>query len=96
MKTTYGVDLVGNLFAGNQDITSASLGNEVVQAMATWEPAIQVTSTTPVYAEDNVQGLVGVSVDYTPGTTQTTLSTVNTATVEVGGSVIETIRNLGS
>jgi phage baseplate assembly protein W len=94
MQPKYGIDLPGNLFAGQQDITSSSLGQEVVQALALWEPSVQVTRTSPVYADGNVEGLVGVEVDYIPGAAQTTLATVNTATVATGGSVTEVIRNL--
>lgn len=92
MLPTYGIPLAANLFHSDPSVISASLAQDVSQAMATWEPAIQVLGVTPTFS-DQSEGRVAIDVDYTIGTGPVTVNNVNTATVLVGGDVIEVIRS---
>lgn len=95
MMPTYGVDIAQNLFANNPDAIAAAIGNDVNQQMAIWEPSIKVISVNPVYS-DLQEGFVNIEVDYAITASPITPSNVNTATVLVGGSVIQTLRSQGA
>jgi uncharacterized protein len=92
MLPTYGVPLLANLFLNNPDAIAAGLANDVTKAMATFEPSINVISVTPTYA-DQSEGLAAVLVDYSVGAGQLSSSSVNTATILVGGQVDQIIRS---
>jgi len=92
MLPTYGVDVAANLFSNSASAVSSGLTTDVQQAMAQWEPAIQVVEVTPQYS-DLQEGIVNIQVDYTIGATQVDSSSVNIASVMVGGQVIQLIRS---
>src|ERR1700722_7027639 len=92
MLPTYGVDVAANLFSNSASAVSSGLTTDVQQAMAQWEPSIQVVEVTPQYS-DLQEGIVNIQVDYTIGATQVDSSSVNIASVMVGGQVIQLIRS---
>lgn len=92
MLPAYGVDLAGRLF-GNQDEVAAMVVNDVTLAMQQWEPSIVVTSVQAAPNTDQVTGLVQVEVDYLqpPNSIPGGAPAPSTATVLVGGTVIEQV-----
>lgn len=91
MAPTYGVDLAGRVF-GNADEVAGAIVNDVTVAMQKWEPSVQVKSVTTAPGIDPSTGLVQVEVDYvTPASGTTNPAAVSTATVLVGGTVIEQV-----
>jgi phage baseplate assembly protein W len=91
MQPAYGVDLTGQLFAPDEEL-SAFLVADVQQAFAAWEPTITLQGVTPVpgASNDALQGIATVDVAWSiPGATTATSTTgVTQATMLVGGSVI--------
>lgn len=92
MLPTYGVPLKSSLFLGDLSAITASLTTDVTVAMGDWEPSIAVQRVAPLVS-DRSEGTVVIDVDYTVGDNPLSLSNVNTATVEVGGNVVEIIRS---
>lgn len=91
MVPTYGVDLAGQVF-GNSDEVANAVVNDVQAAMAKWEPSVTVQNVTTAPGLDPSTGLVQVEVDYlTPATGITSPASVSTATVLVGGTVIDQV-----
>lgn len=95
MLPTYGVNIAQNLFLNNPDAIAAAISNDVKNQMRIWEPSVSVISVNPVYS-DLQEGFVNISVDYAVTASPLTPNNVNTATVQVGGSVIQVLRGQGS
>jgi uncharacterized protein len=95
MLPTYGVNVAQNLFLNNPDAIAAAISNDVQKQMAIWEPSVKVISVNPVYS-DLQEGFVNISVDYAIAASPLTPNNVNTATVLVGGQVIQILRGQGS
>jgi phage baseplate assembly protein W len=91
MLPAYGIDLAGQLF-GNPDEVATAVVNDVTVAMQMWEPSVQVKNVSTAPGSDPVTGLVQVQVEYvTPASGVTNPAAVSTATVLVGGSVVEQV-----
>jgi phage baseplate assembly protein W len=91
MVPAYGVDLAGQLF-GDQDEVATAVVNDVTVAIQTWEPSVTVKSVTTAPGTDPTVGLTQVEVDYvTPASATTNPAAVSTATVLVGGTVVEQV-----
>jgi phage baseplate assembly protein W len=91
MIPSYGVDIPAMLFGQGTAIVAQALTSDVQQAMATFEPGVNVITVSPVTDQgDLTEGIVSLQVDYTtsaPNGNSAPAST--TATVLVGGTVIE-------
>lgn len=87
MLPTYGVPLASLLFGDTSAAVAMKVGNDVRTAITQWEPAVNLMDVhTDV--SDTPEGMAAVSVDYSPGSSYTSTSTVSTATVLVGGTVV--------
>ena len=91
MVPTYGIDLAGQVF-GDPDEVADAIVNDVTTAMQNWEPSVTVKSVSTAPGFDPATGLVQIEVDYvTPATGISSPTSVSTATVLVGGTVIEQV-----
>jgi phage baseplate assembly protein W len=89
MNPAYGVSLAALVFAGNVPAVVATIQRDVTQALARWEPSIQVNSVTPVAGTDPTQGVAMVNVDFQAGAQAGAPGAgIQTATIEVGGRVV--------
>lgn len=88
MQSRYGVPLSSYVFGLNAQETGALVTNDVGQAIARWEPSVNLQNVQ-LMTSDTSEGIVSVNVQYTPGAAVTGSSVVSTATVLVGGSVIQ-------
>lgn len=89
MLPGYGVPLAGLVFASNNPAVVSTIQNDVVQALAQWEPSISVNSVSPASGTDPTQGTAMVNVDFTAGATPGAPGAgVQTATILVGGTVV--------
>lgn len=89
MNPTYGVNLEALVFASNDSTVASTVSNDVAQALAQWEPAINVQSVSPSPSSDPLEGVALVNVNYTLGAASASGSAVSTASILVGGTVIE-------
>ena len=87
MQPAYGVPLNAYVFEENASIVQTALGVDVRDAVAIWEPTISIISETPVYSDTSI-GIASLDVDYTVGDGQSSLLGQQTATVLVGGTVV--------
>ena len=90
MVPTYGVDLAGQLFGNTGDV-GAAVVNDVKVAMGKWEPSVIVVNVSLVDSLDQTTGLTQVEVDYATPSGGATNPGTSTATVLVGGTVIEEV-----
>lgn len=86
MQPDYGVPTREWVFAPGTPNPSTEIALRVTSQMAQWEPSINVLNVTPI--QDEELGRADIQVDYqrnpSPG------SATYTATVEVGGNVVDT------
>jgi Bacteriophage baseplate protein W len=85
MLPAYGIPLRDYMFAPGVSAVTARINNDVNSAMGAWEPSLTVRSITPT--ADELEGVSDIKVDFTRGAANT--SPVSTATVLVGGTVID-------
>lgn len=91
MIPTYGVPLVSSMFR-NSDTVTEEIVNDVKTAMQQWEPSVVVANVSVIPGQDTVTGLVQVEVDYvSPATGIASAGSVSTATVLVGGTIVQQI-----
>lgn len=85
MLPAYGIPVRSMLFAPNPQLITMKITRDVEQQMATWEPSINVLNVTASPNSDF--GVATVDVDFSSSPLETGL--VQTATVLVGGSVVD-------
>jgi phage baseplate assembly protein W len=90
MLPAYGVDLAGQVF-GNADEVATAIINDVQVAMQQWEPTVTVINVSTAPGLDQVTGLAQIEVDYTASPSGAAGNAVSTATVLVGGTVVEQV-----
>ena len=83
MLPKYGVNEY--TFGPDPTKVSTQINQEVTRQLATWEPTIQIDSIKP--SETDSTGMAQVAVDFTTDPTQT--ANVQTATMMVGGTIIQ-------
>jgi len=85
MQPDYGIPLSSYLFEPDPTVVTKEITQDVKQQMALWEPSVTVLAVLP--QPDNSLGVANVEVDFSidPAANPTVL----TATVEVGGTVVE-------
>lgn len=89
MLPGYGVALAALVFAPNSPVVAATIQQDVVQALAQWEPGIVVNSVSPAAGQDPAEGVAMVNVDFQAGAQAGAPgAAVQTATILVGGTVI--------
>lgn len=86
MQPTYGVDLPGFLFTPDIIDNTDLMANDIAQAIQTWEPSLTVDTITPIVTQSDV-GISQVNVEFSLSP-DPTITPVQTATVLVGGSVV--------
>lgn len=90
MLPRYGVALAALVFAPNDHIVAATIQRDVTTALASWEPGVIVTSVSPASSTQPGEGVAMVNVDFEVGATPGAPgSAVHTATILVGGTVIQ-------
>jgi phage baseplate assembly protein W len=87
MRPTYGVALSAYLFSGSADVVSTVIAQDVRRAVTQWEPSVNVQDVNTLVS-DTSEGVSAVDVQYSPGAAVTGSTTVSTATVLVGGSIV--------
>ena len=89
MLPGYGVGLAALVFAPNSPVVTATIQQDVAQALAQWEPSIIVNGVSPAAGADPTTGVAMVNVDFQAGAQPGAPgSAVQTATILVGGTVI--------
>jgi uncharacterized protein len=87
----YGVPLIASMFK-DTDSVATEVVNDVITAMKTWEPSVTVANVSVIPGQDTATGLVQVEVDYiTPSSGNTNPAAISTATVLVGGTVLQQV-----
>jgi uncharacterized protein len=86
MQPTYGVDIPGYLFSPDIIKETDLLSSDISTQLSTWEPSITVDSITPIVTQADV-GISEINVEFTLSN-DPTLTPAQTATVLVGGSVV--------
>lgn len=87
MQPNYGVDVPKFLFDADISAQTSILTTDVQIAVRTWEPTVVLQSVTPIVAQSDV-GIVDISIDFTLSN-DLNVTPVQTATIEVGGNVVE-------
>lgn len=87
MLPGYGVPLASMLFGDDAATVVQQTGNDVRAAITQWEPAVNLMGVS-LDVQDTPEGLAAVTVEYSPGALVTSTSTVSTATVLVGGTIV--------
>lgn len=89
MLPGYGVALAALVFGSNDPVIVSTIQSDVTQALARWEPSINVLGVSPAAGQDPTQGVAMVNVSYQAGATPGAPGAgVSTATILVGGQVI--------
>lgn len=87
MLPTYGIDLTGEVFDNDTTVVATAIGQDVQDKMTIFEPNIVVTSAQAL-TSDTGEGFVGVDVQYQLGVGPSSVAQQQTATVLVGGTII--------
>ena len=90
MLPTYGVPTMRMMFAPGDSVVQAELIDDVRNACATWEPNVTIKSITPIPSEIHDYGTASVEIDWVQGAVAA-FNQINTATILVGGTVVEDI-----
>lgn len=86
MQPTYGVDLPSYLFTPDIIEDTDLIANDIQQAVATWEPSLNVIEITPVVIQADV-GISDINVEFSISN-DPTITPAQTATILVGGTVV--------
>jgi phage baseplate assembly protein W len=86
MLGNYGVNLPMYLFTPDAVTSTDLIANDIVSQMGLWEPSINLIDVTPSTSE-SAEGVAEINVDFTISN-DPTLTPVLTATIEVGGNVV--------
>ncbi len=89
MQPTYGVPLANYVFSPDNNATAVMVNNDVSNAIAKWEPAVNIRDVRTLIS-DTSQGLLSIDVDYSPGSpgVSSAPNTIQTAVILVGGDVV--------
>jgi phage baseplate assembly protein W len=86
---SYGVAVRNAVFAPDDQIIAKTMQNDVMQAMRTWEPHVNVISVTANSQEGLPANSAAVTVNWSPSNAQNPADPgVYTSTILVGGSVV--------
>lgn len=94
MMSTYGCGLIGMLFEPDDDLVETNIARQVSDALLRWEPSLVGVSVKPI---KNVSGDGIASVEVLYSRSQGAPvpiagpSLINTATIRVGGQVLESV-----
>lgn len=88
MLPDYGIPVRGYLFQPDPALINLKINRDVTVQMGRWEPSITVLSVRGT--SDTDFGVAEIDVDFTANPVET--NAVQTAVVEVGGSVIESVQ----
>lgn len=88
MLPTYGVPTMEMMFKPGNEVVTSQLVDDVQNAMNTWEPNVIVRDIRPIPSEIHDYGTSSVEIDWVQGAVAT-FSQINTATILVGGTVVE-------
>jgi phage baseplate assembly protein W len=89
MQPGYGVSLAALVFAPDNPALVQTIQRDVTNALAVYEPTVQVNSVSPVPGNDPTLGQAMVNVDFQVGALPGQPgAAAQTATVLVGGAVI--------
>lgn len=94
MRVSYGIPLASLLFEPEDAESQALLEEYVRDACATWEPGVVVQVVNPVWNTDGDQMLAAEVLfqrTESADTAATLSQRINTAVIEVGGEVTETV-----
>jgi phage baseplate assembly protein W len=86
MQSTYGVNVPSYLYTPDIIDETDLLAQDIGQALSKWEPSITITDVIPVTTRADV-GISEVNVEFTLSS-DPALTPVQTATVLVGGTVV--------
>jgi phage baseplate assembly protein W len=86
---SYGVAARNAVFSPDNQVIGQAMQNDVIQAMRTWEPNVNVISVTANSQEAGVANSTAVTVNWSPSNAQNPADPgVYTSTILVGGSVV--------
>lgn len=93
MVPTYGLNLAGMIFAGNDQVLENVIQNEVIDAFQVWEPGIQLLTVDQAQSTDIQAGVAAVNVTYALNNSNTvstsTVPITQQATISIGGTVVD-------
>lgn len=93
MLPSYGLNLAGMIFAGNDQILENVIQNEVIDAFQVWEPGIQLLTVAQAQSTDTQSGVAAVNVTYALNQSNTvatsTVPITQQATMSVGGTIVD-------
>ncbi len=88
MLPDYGVPVREYMFKPDPDLITLKINRDVTIQVARWEPSVTVLGVRA--SPDSDFGVAEIDVDFTANPVET--NAVQTATVEVGGTVIESVQ----
>lgn len=88
MLPTYGVPTMPMVHRPGDLVVQSELVDDVKQACATWEPNVTIKSIAPIPSQIHDYGTSSVEIDWVQGAVAA-FNQVNTATILVGGTVVE-------
>lgn len=88
MLPTYGVPTMRLMFSPGDNVATTQLNDYVTNAVATWEPNVIINAIRPIPSEIHDYGVASVEIDWVQGAIAA-FSQINTATILVGGTVVE-------
>ena len=86
MSARYGTDMQAYVFGHDDEIAHSQLQHEVEQALATWMPQVEVVDVTQQSVDQ--EGVIAVRVDYSLPNSTPQDSTVYSAVIQIGGTVV--------
>lgn len=93
MVPTYGLNLAGMIFAGNDQVLENVIQNEVIDAFQVWEPGIQLLTVDQAQSTDIQAGVAAVNVTYALNNSNTvstsTVPITQQATISIGGTIVD-------
>ena len=89
MQPQYGVPLASYLFGLDRSQVSMLASKDVSTAVTKWEPMVNIRDVRTTLSNDDL-GTIAINVEYSPGPSPSVSGAqVHTATVLVGGTILE-------
>jgi uncharacterized protein len=89
MQPQYGVPLAGYLFGLDRSQVALLANTDISVAIGKWEPMVSIRDVRTTLSNDSL-GMLAITVEYSPGPAPSSSGAqVHTATILVGGDVIE-------